>query len=277
MEMSVFTIVMLAAALHAGWNAIVKGGGDALLTMVLVTAAAALFAAASLPFLPPPAKDSWPFIAASALFQITYFVLVANAYRVADMSLTYPLMRGTAPLLVALASVLWLAEPLSTHAWLGLGVICAGILSMTGAIPRSASKGVGLALGNAIVIAGYTLIDGVGVRRSGATAAYTLWIFLLTGVALSLWALVRRRTVIPAYARENWRLGLLGGVGTIGSYGLALWAMTVAPVAVVAALRETSILFGTAISALLLHERVGRARVAGVCIIAVGAMLLRLA
>ncbi|MGI4880037.1 MAG: EamA family transporter, partial [Janthinobacterium lividum] len=111
--MSVFAIVMAAAVLHAGWNAIVKVGGDALLTTILVTGAAALLAVVSLPFMPPPARESWPFIAASAVFQVAYFVLVANAYRVADMSLTYPLMRGTAPLLVALASVLWLGEPLS--------------------------------------------------------------------------------------------------------------------------------------------------------------------
>ena len=278
MELSVFAIVIVAAALHAGWNAIVKGGGDTLLTTVLVTGAAALIAVVSLPFLPPPAQGSWPFIAASALLQVAYFALVARAYRVAEMSLTYPLMRGTAPLLVALVSVVWLSEPLSVFGWLGLGVICAGILGMAVAIPRGANKaGVGLALGNAVIIAGYTLIDGAGVRRSGAPAAYTLWIFLLSGVALLFWALMRRRSVLHGYIRRNWHLGLMGGAGTIGSYGLALWAMTVAPVAVVAALRETSILFGTAVSALVLHERVGLARVVGVCIIAVGAILLRLA
>ncbi len=278
MAISVFAIVILAAALHAGWNAIVKSGGDTLLTTVLVTASAALLAIVSLPFLPSPAQESWPFIAASTVFQVGYFVLVARAYRVADLSLTYPLMRGTAPLLVALASVAWLAEPLSAHAWLGVGVICAGILSMAGVMKRGANRaGILVALSNAVVIAGYTLIDGTGVRRSNAPAAYTLWIFLLTGVALSAWALTARHKAFREYVRRNWRLGLIGGGGTIGSYGLALWAMTVAPVAVVAALRETSILFGTAISALVLHERVGRLRIIGVCIIAAGAIMLRLA
>lgn len=278
MAISVFAIVILAAALHAGWNAIVKSGGDTLLTTVLVTASAALLAIVSLPFLPSPAQESWPFIAASTVFQVGYFVLVARAYRVADLSLTYPLMRGTAPLLVALASVAWLGEPLSAHAWLGVGVICAGILSMAGVMKRGANRaGILVALSNAVVIAGYTLIDGTGVRRSNAPAAYTLWIFLLTGVALSAWALTARHKAFREYVRRNWRLGLIGGGGTIGSYGLALWAMTVAPVAVVAALRETSILFGTAISALVLHERVGRLRIIGVCIIAAGAIMLRLA
>jgi len=277
MEFSVFSVVIAAAALHAGWNAIVKRGTDTLATTVLVTGGAALLAIICLPFLPSPAPQSWPFIAASAIFQIVYFVLVARAYRVADMSLTYPLMRGTAPLLVAFASVTWLGGPLSPHAWLGLGLICGGILCMAGLRHNGAGRtGIVIALGNAVVIAGYTLIDGVGVRRSGAAASYTLWIFLLTGMALSAWALIGPRKGFRAYARRNWQLGLIGGVGTLGSYGLALWAMTVAPVAMVAALRETSVLFGTAISALVLKERVGQARIIGACIMAAGAVLLRL-
>lgn len=277
MSAGIFGIVLVAAALHATWNAIVKGGGDTLLTTVLVTASAALIAIVVLPFLPPPSRASWAFIAASTLFQLGYFVLVARAYHIADMSLAYPLMRGTAPLLVAM-SVAWMGELLSPRAWLGVGVICAGILSMAAAVPRNAGKaGMVLALLNAIVIAGYTLVDGAGVRRSGAPVAYTLWIFLPTGVVLAAWALVVRREAFRGYVGRNWQLGLIGGAGTISSYGLALWAMTIAPVAVVAALRETSILFGTAISAILLHERVGPARIMAVCIIAAGAAALRLA
>lgn len=277
MSVAVFATVLVAAILHATWNAIVKRGGSTLLTTVLVTASAALIAAAGLPFLSGPHLASWPFIAASTIFQIAYFVLVAQTYRVADMSLTYPLMRGTAPLLVAVASFAFVGEPLSRSAWLGVGIICAGILSMASAA-RSASKaGVTMALCNAIVIAGYTLIDGVGVRRSGAPASYTLWIFLLTGIVLAGWALSTQRRTFLYYSARNWTLGLVGGAGTIGSYGLALWAMTVAPVAVVAALRETSILFGVAISALFLREQVGRAKIIGVCVIAAGAAALRLA
>lgn len=274
--MTVFAFVLLAAALHASWNAIVKRGGDTLLTTALVTTSAALIAVAGLPFLPSPLPASWPFIAASTAFQIAYFVLVARTYRVADMSLAYPLMRGTAPLLVALTSFALVGEPLSRSAWLGVGVVCVGILSMAGAARQASKAGVALSLGNAIVIAGYTLIDGIGVRRSGAPSAYTLWIFLLTGFVLGGWALTTRHRTFLRYGQQNWLLGLVGGAGTIGSYGLALWAMTVAPVAVVAALRETSILFGVAIAALFLREKVGTAKVVGVCIIAIGAVVLRL-
>ncbi|QIB36334.1 EamA family transporter [Ancylobacter pratisalsi] len=237
---------------------------------------AALIAVAGLPFLPRPLSASWPFIVASTVFQIAYFVLVARTYRVADMSLAYPLMRGSAPLLVALASVTLMGEPLSQSAWFGVGTICVGILSMASAARQASEAGVALSLGNAIVIAGYTLIDGIGVRRSEAPSSYTLWIFLLTGLLLGGWTLATRHRAFLHYGRQNWQLGSVGGAGTIGSYGLALWAMTVAPVAVVAALRGTSILFGVAVAALFLRERVGTAKVVGVFIIAIGAAALRL-
>lgn len=277
MPIAVFGLILFAALLHATWNAIVKRGGDTLLTTVLVTTSAALVAAAALPLLAAPAPASWPFIAVSALFQIVYFILVAAAYRVADMSQAYPLMRGAAPLLVALASAAWIGEPLSASAWAGVAVLCAGIFGMAADGRHGGNRaGLLLALLNAVVIAGYTVIDGLGVRRSDAPAAYTMWIFLLTGLPLAAWALLARRRAFIDYTARNWHLGLAGGIGTLASYGLALWAMTMAPVAVVAALRETSILFGVAISGLVLKERVSAARIAAVCVIAAGAAILRM-
>lgn len=277
MTIAVFLMVLLGAALHATWNALVKRGGDKTLSVTLVAGAAAFIAILVLPFIPAPARPSWPFLAASTVFQIGYYVLVAQTYQVADMSETYPLMRGTAPLLVAVASVTILHEHLVSQAWFGVIILCVGILSMTAGRRAGRGKGVVLALLNALVIAGYTLIDGAGVRRSGAPAAYTLWIFLLTGAPLALWVVATRRDAFRHYATAHWPTGLIGGVGTITSYGLALWAMTVAPIPVVAALRETSILFGVAISALILKERVNAARIAGACIMAGGAIALRLA
>lgn len=278
MSLGVFLIVLFAAALHAGWNAIVKAGGDTRLTTVLVASGAALIAGGALPLLRPPAAASWPFIGASTLLQIAYFALVAETYRLVDMGLAYPLMRGTAPLLVALAGRLLFPEPLAAGAWLGIGILCAGILGMALNARRATSaRGLALALLNAAVIASYTLVDGVGVRRSGAPAAYALWIFLLTGLAMLGWALCRRRGACVAYLRRHWRRGLAGGLATSASYGLALWAMTGAPVAVVAALRETSILFGTLIAGVILHEKVSRARLTGACLIVIGAAALRLA
>ncbi|MBS7846873.1 EamA family transporter [Pseudomonas fluorescens] len=276
MSLDVFAIIMLGAALHATWNAVVKGGTDKLMTTCMIASVASLIALAVVPFLALPAKESWPFIGASVVLQVVYFVLVASTYRIADMSQTYPIMRGTAPLLVAVVSVLVLAEPLSASAWLGIAVISLGILSMAAGPSAGQRKGLILALINAGVIAGYTLIDGWGVRQSGAPAAYTLWIFLLTGLPLAAWALVTRRVEFCRYVLRNGRLGLVGGAGTLASYGLALWAMTQAPIATVSALRETSILFGVLISAWVLKEHLTRVRIVAACIIAAGAMVLRL-
>ncbi|HEY0418968.1 MAG TPA: SMR family transporter [Acetobacteraceae bacterium] len=273
---TVFGVVLLAAAVHAGWNAIVKGADDKLLTTITVAAAAAAVAIVALPWLPQPDRASWPFIVVSSVFQVAYFVLLANAYRVADMSRAYPVMRGTAPLLVALASAFWISESLSAMAWVGISVICFGILTLTAGSWRG-GKGMSFALLNAVVIASYTLIDGTGVRRSGAPVAYTLWVFLLTGIPLAGWAITTRRAAFARCVGRHGHLGLIGGIGTIASYAAALWAMTIMPVAVVAALRETSILFGTAISALVLKERVSPARIAAACIITLGAAALRLA
>ncbi|NVZ19386.1 EamA family transporter [Pseudomonas costantinii] len=276
MSFDVFAIILLGALLHATWNAVIKGGGDKLLTTCMITSVASLIALVVIPFIELPAKESWPFIGASVVLQVLYFVLVSSTYRIADMSQTYPIMRGTAPLLVAAVSVFLLSESLSTFAWLGIAVISLGILSMAAAPSAGQKKGLMLALINAGVIASYTLIDGLGVRKSGAPVAYTLWIFLLTGIPLAAWALVTRRHAFCRYLGRHWRPGIIGGFGTIASYGLALWAMTSAPIATVSALRETSILFGMVISALVLKEHLPRIRVAAACTIAAGAMLLRL-
>lgn len=280
--MSVYLVVLFAALLHASWNAIVKGGTDKLLSTVLLTGCGAVMALLLLPWLAQPAAASWPYLGASVGLQVVYFILVARVYHLADMSQTYPIMRGTAPLLVALVSVGFLHEHLPPLALLGIGLICLGILAMAfsrRAVRPTPSQRLGLllALLNAGVIAAYTLVDGLGVRRSGAPAAYTLWLFLLTGLVLIGWVLLMRRRAFVAYAATYWRMGIVSALGTLASYGLALWAMTLAPVAVIAALRETSILFGVLIAGLFLKERLSAARIVGASIIVAGAVVLRLA
>ena len=278
MPLSVFFLVLLGAALHATWNAIIKGGTDKLLTTVLIVSTSGAIAAVVLPFLPLPAPSAWRFLAASAFVQVVYLAVVAGAYRAADMSLAYPLMRGFAPALVATFGVVWLGEVLSPAAWVGIGLICSGVFGTALAVRGHASRrGVALALANAAVIAAYTLIDGAGVRASGAPVSYTLWLFLLNAIPLLAWALLFRRRAFLAYLHGNLPIAVVGGLGNLGSYGLALWAMTAAPIATVAALRETSILFGVAIAALLLDERIGRARLVACAIILLGAASLRAA
>jgi drug/metabolite transporter (DMT)-like permease len=275
MQVVVFGSVLLAAFLHAAWNAVVKGAGDKLLTAIVVAGSAALIAALVLPFLPQPDPASWPYIATSASIHVVYFVMIAYAYHLADMSQTYPLMRGTAPFLVAAVSALVLRESLPSLSWIGISLISFGVLSMVSIKQEGDGKGIALALFNAVIIASYTLVDGFGVRHSDASTAYTLWVFLLTGIPLVCWVIVANRRRAFRHIGANWVVGLLGGSGTLVAYSLVLWAMTKAPVAVVAALRETSILFGTIISVLVLKERLGR-RLAAACIIALGAIVLRL-
>ena len=280
----VVAVVLFAALLHASWNAIVKSGKDTFLSTVLVSVGAALISLAVLPFVDAPASASWPYLAASAVAQLAYYSLLAAAYKAGDMSHAYPLMRGSAPLLVALASWPLIGERLSSMQMAAVACICAGIFGLyfaarlpaIGSLPKNTGRATAFALGNACVIASYTLIDGVGVRLSGAPAAYTMWIFVLNGAGLLLWTVLRRRAGLLAYAQTQWHLAVFGGFGTLASYGLALWAMTQAPVAAIAALRETSILFAIAIAALFLREKISPRRYLAIALIAAGAMLMRM-
>ncbi|WP_164270777.1 EamA family transporter [Stenotrophomonas sp. B1-1] len=273
MPFSIFLLVLAAAALHASWNAIVKRGPDKFLGTVLVTGSAALLSAAALPLLPFPAAGSWPWLAASVVLQVIYYGLVARCYQQVDMSLAYPLMRGCAPILVALAGSL-LGQSLPPAAWLGVVLVSTGILCM--ALGARGGQ-LGLPLLTALMIATYTLVDAHGARQSGNALAYTLWLFLLSGIPLPAWALYTRRRAVLAYARQHWPLGLAGGTGTTASYAMALWAMTQVPVAMVSALRESSIVFALLISVFLLRERVPRARWLAAGLIVGGVLALRLA
>lgn len=275
-------LVLLGAALHAGWNALVKAGTDKLLDTVAVTLGSAVLVAAALPFLPIPARESWPFIAASVVIHVAYFALVAAAYRAGEMSVAYPLMRGTAPLIVALASGALLGESLGTGGWLGTALICGGVLAF--AVPRRlgadaprSGQAIAFALGNAVVIASYTLVDGIGARRSGHPVAYTFWLLLLAAPPLLVSTHLRRPAGIAVALARRWRVAAIGGFCTTASYTLALWAMTRAPIASVAALRETSILFAMLLASFALKERFGWPRHAAAAAIACGAVVLRLA
>ena len=274
MPAHVLLIVLCGASLNATWNAIVKGAPDKLLTTVLVILTSAVPSAVILPFVDSPDPASWPFLAASSVCQVAFFLLLTAAYRGADMSEAYPVMRGAAPVLVGIASAAAIGETLSPAAWAGILLIAAGVLGFA-----RAPGGVGrlvLPLCNAVVIAAYTIIDGLGVRRSGAPVGYVLWLNILLSLPFVAWVVAARWSAFRCYAARHLPLGLVGGIATTGSYGLALWAMTQAPIAVVAALRETAMLFGLAISGLVLKERIGPARLAAVLVIAAGAAVLRL-
>ncbi len=277
MPIDVIALVLLGAALHATWNAMVKAGSDKSLDAAMIALGAGVFGLAFLPFVPLPKPAAWPFIAVSALFQFAYFQLVAAAYRAGDIGLVYPLMRGAAPLIVASTSGIVLGEHLSTGALAGILVICVGVLTLAFESRHGSRHAFLLALANACVIACYTFIDGAGARLSGNAISYTLWMALLPPVLLFSWAIWQRGLdVVGNHVRRNWQRGLIGGGGSIASYGLALWAMTRAPVATVAALRETAILFALVISVVFLKEKASIWRYIAGATIAAGVLVLRL-
>jgi drug/metabolite transporter (DMT)-like permease len=276
--LSIIAVVLVAALLHATWNAAVKSGRDKFLDATVIAVGAGIAAALVLPFLPLPDRASWPFILISSVIHVAYYSLLAAAYRTGDLSVAYPLMRGTAPLVVTLASGLVLAEPLTGKAYLGVLLISCGIFGLMLSSPRrGALAPAAFALVNALVIACYTMVDGTGVRLSGNAATYTCWLTLLTPILLVAINLGRGPSEFAAHVRQRWLVGLLGGSLSLAAYSLSLWAMTRAPIALVAALRETSILFGVVIAASILKERFGVPRYAAALLVVAGVGALRFA
>jgi drug/metabolite transporter (DMT)-like permease len=278
MPFAVMLLVLLGAALHATWNALVKAGSDRYLDTALVVTGAALLTLLWLPFLPLPSRASWPYLAASVLIHQGYFALIALSYRTGDMSLVYPLTRGTAPALTALGSALVLREHPSWGGWAGMLLVSGGVLLLACDTRRSEgvhAPAVLLALANAGVVALYTLVDGTGVRLSGQAFSYTSWGFLLSALLFTPVAFLVRGREAARYLCQQWRRSLIGGGCSVAAYSLALWAMTRASIPSVAALRETSILFGVLIAAFTLKERVTRFRFAAALLVLAGVVIIK--
>jgi drug/metabolite transporter (DMT)-like permease len=277
LSFEILLLVLFGAALHAGWNAMVKSGTDKMLDSSLVAAGCAVCALPFLPFFPLPGTQAIGFLIASAALQFTYYRLVGAAYQAGDIGLVYPIMRGLAPLLVAASSTLILGESLSPIALIGTVILCTGILTLALEGRRGGAKAILLASANAVVIAAYTFVDGIGARTSTDAISYTLWMTFLPPIMLFAWAFYERApSVVIAHIKRNWWRGILGGACSLLSYGIALWAMTKAPVAMVAALRETSILFAILISVFILKEVSSKWRYLAASLIALGVLVMRL-
>jgi drug/metabolite transporter (DMT)-like permease len=281
MDVFVFTAVLAAAAFHAGWNALLKLNLEPYVSTTLVAAASGVVA---LPFaiivgLPSPA--AWPYILASVAIHIVYYLSLAQAYRFGDLGQVYPIARGTAPLMTAVVASNWLGETLGPYGWAGVVVLAAGILLLA-VRGGSTSKlfnpySVGFALLNALTITTYTLVDGLGARVSAAPSQYTVWLFLLSGATMGAWGVARlgARRLATDFA-GHWRLTVGAAVLSTAAYGIAIWAMTVAPIALVAALRESSVLFAALLAAVVLREPVLPTRIAAALLVLVGMLLVRL-
>jgi len=266
---------LTAAVLHAVWNALVKGGGDPLFDLAVVWGASALLALACVPFVAVPVAAAWPYLLGTLLIHMPYGLLLAAAYRAGSLSHVYTVARGTPPLLIAIATALFI-ETLTPGQYAGIGVISLGIL-ITGFAPNAPTKATLLALCVALTIACYSILDGLGARASGEPIGYAVWFFVLMGaVFVMLVGAWRGPKQLAHYAAVNWRRAAIGGPAGALGYGLVLWAMSFAPVAGVSALRETSVAIAVFIGWWFMGDPMSKRRVAGAILVLCGAAVLKL-
>ena len=279
MTLPVIGLVLLAAALHATWNALVKAGGDKLVVLSLAILGSGLPAVVALPFVPLPDPASWPYIAASVLIHQAYYFCLVYAYKHGDLSQVYPIARGAAPLMVGVGAWLLAREALSVPEAAGIAIASMGIMSLAFARRNGAPdnpKAILFALGTGVCIAGYSLADGMGVRQTAEAASYIAWMFALEAPILLLVAMARRRGRLWPAFRPHLLTGLFGGLIAATAYGIVIWAMSLAPMAHVVALRETSVILAALIGTMMLGEPFGGRRVAAAAIVAAGAALLQI-
>ena len=271
-------VVLLAAVLHATWNALLKAGRDRLATFVVLDLTGVALCALAVPLLPNPAPASWVFIALSTLIHIGYKLLLIQAYRTGgDLSQVYPLARGSAPLLVAGFAGLVVGERLGPLRLAGVLVVCLGLVLLVGVTGRQLTanrQAIGFALATGVSIAAYTIADGLGVRRSGTALGYIAWLFLAEGLPLPLYAATWGRRHLKAALRANLTRGLVCGVLSLAAYGLVIWAQTRGALAVVAALRETSVIIAALIGSIVFGERFGYRRTVAAAVVTTGIVLL---
>lgn len=278
MDLHVFLFVLLAALFHATWNAFIKVDGDRLVFMATMMAAGGVVALGATPFLPLPAAESWPYIALSVLLHQGYLLFLLSAYRYGDLSHVYPLARGSAPLIVAFFSLTLIGEQLSHGALLAVFMIGAGIVSLSftrGAQGLRNPWAVFFALGTGLFIAGYTVTDGAGARLAGSAHSYSAWMLALEVIPIVTFVLWKRRLRVLPQIGRIWKPAVLMGLISLAAYWTVIWAMTVAPIALVAALRETSIIFAVLFGVLFLKERLSLARLAAAFMTLAGAALLK--
>jgi drug/metabolite transporter (DMT)-like permease len=274
----VASAVLLAAVTHAGWNAIAHRITDKLTGFTLICGGGVLIGLTALPFTAFPAGPAWPYLLTSAVVHVAYYALLMTSFRLGDFGQAYPLARGSAPLVVTLLAAVFAHEMPGAWAMAGIVVSCLGLTGVSlwglrGSRPDRAAIGAALATG--LTIAAYTVIDGLGVRASHTPLGYIAWLMAIQGVVVPAYMCARARGDTLRLLRPHAALGLLGAALSVAAYALVLWAQTRAELAPVAALRESSIIVGAAIGALVFKERFGAPRLAaaGLLVVGIGLML----
>ena len=311
MPIEIVAIVLAAALAHASWNALVKGDDDRLVTLGAVNAVRFLLCIPIVLALPLPAGASWPFLVASAILHVGYYTFLISAYRYGDLSKVYPLARGLSPLLVAAGAFAVAGERLGPLALAGVAIACTGIASVSfggggtqegdGVTPahgvrrrtkpmtgtgggaatandltraRNDRRGLVFAAGTALFIAAYTVTDAMGARLSGDAVSYVAWLAILDGLPMLIAAAVLRRAALAHHLAARKLKSVAGGALQLTAYGLVVWALALAPMAAVSALRETSVLFAAIIGVKLLGEPLGARRIIAAALVAAGIAMI---
>lgn len=272
-------LVLVAALLHATWNTLIKFSGERLLVIACMDSVALLFVVVAVGFVSLPRLDIWPWIAASALFELLYRYLLIQAYRVGDLGLVYPLMRGLSPLVVLVLTLVFAGEVLSTQQILGIllipfGMVC--LLWQGGGGDRLPWSMLPVVLLIGLCIGSYTFLDGQALRRWSHPLDYLVWLTLVSAWPFPLLALVRKRTAFSLFWRTQWRLGLSVGLCVLLSYALVLWAMQLGSIAEAAALREVSVILVVLFGMRYLKEPFGRPRLIACGLVLIGMLVMKL-
>lgn len=269
----VLACVMCAALLHASWNAVLRGGSDPLWSMTLMMIAVTVVTAIALLFVPWPNAASWPYVIASAIIHIGYNLSLVRTYRSGDLGQTYPISRGSSPVLVALGAAVFAHETLTVASSIGIALVSGGILSLTFQGSKVRTDFLPAAITTGVLIGAYTVVDGIGVRLSGNSASYTTCMFLLWSITMPpIYYAMRGKP--PAYTKAQTAMALTGGIVAILAYGVIIWAMQYDAMGVVSALRETSVVYAAIIGRLFLKERLTARRLISCIAVAMGAACL---
>jgi drug/metabolite transporter (DMT)-like permease len=277
MSVGVLAAVLFAAVLHASWNAIIKFGDDKFQGMVLLSVAHGVIGLMMIVAFPMPARGAIPWLVASVAFHLWYKFFLSSAYERGDLSRVYPIARGAAPMIVLIISALFLSDVISGKEVAGIVAVGVGILILARGVFTSGETVALLpfALASAVGTAGYSITDGMGARASGDASGYVGWLFFLDAFLFTIWGIQRRGLAVFPKDTKVWALGFVAGLASVLAYWIAVWAMTIAPIALVAALRETSVMFAVFIGIFFFGEKADTSKLAASAIIIAGVIFMR--
>jgi drug/metabolite transporter (DMT)-like permease len=268
-----YGLVILSAIAHAAWNALVKSAGDRMLTMVAIRTTGMMFGLAALPFVDWPAPASWKWLAVTSVVMFAYYALLVRSYGIGDMSVVYPLARGLAPVLTTIAAFVAIGEALSATQVVAVAMISLGIMVLSFGAGASRSA-VGFALATGVAVATYSFFAGLGVRAAGTVLGFQACLEVVTGFGTFCYGVIVRRADVMAYVRRHGLTGFFAGAVSVLGFLAFLIAATALPLGPVSAVRETSVIFGAVLGALVLKEGFGRRRIAAAMLVTVGIVLL---